>query len=313
MGMFHAKPLTRDQCRSGVLARSTQRSIAATKIKLTTDHTEHTEMEKKKGKGGECFTQSHQVTKKKREGRELNHEFARMGDGKRSESFDMICTIVRCIGLRRLASFLLVVVLGIGLVGCGSPYEEVANLDASGRGIICFGDSITRGMGATSGNDYPSRLSELLGMPVVNAGVTGDTTGRALRRLEEDALGGDPRVVIVALGGNDFLRKVRKAETLRNLEAIVEGCVSRGVIVVLLHAKLGLFSDPYFDGIEEIAERYGAFLITNVMKDIFGNPARMSDQIHPNDSGYALLAERVAAGVGPLLTAADVVQAGRDE
>jgi len=68
------------------------------------------------------------------------------------------------------------------IVGCGSPYDDIANLDSRGSRIVCLGDSITRGHGSSPGRDYPSRLSELLGVPVVNAGRGGDTTGSALGR-----------------------------------------------------------------------------------------------------------------------------------
>ena len=203
---------------------------------------------------------------------------------------------MKCSNLSQLGAFALVIMVACWMAGCGSPYKHVANLDTSGTGIICFGDSITRGQGATRGNDYPSRLSALLGMPVVNAGVNGDTTASALRRLDRDVLRAYPRLVIVELGGNDYLRKVPKAETLENLEAIVAGCVSGGAMVVVLHAKIGLFSDPYWDGVQEIAARQGAFVIENVLKDIFGNPARMSDQVHPNDLGYAVVGGTGAVG-----------------
>jgi hypothetical protein len=96
-----------------------------------------------------------------------------------------------------------VVLLCLG-VGCGSPYGGMANLDSAGMGIVCLGDSITRGAGATRGNDYVSRLSSMLGMEVVHAGVNGDTTERALWRLEEDVLSYGPRLVVIELGGNDF-------------------------------------------------------------------------------------------------------------
>ncbi len=63
------------------------------------------------------------------------------------------------------------------------PVPEIRNPSPLGTSIVCFGDSLTYGTGASEGMDYPSRLSEMLGEPVVNAGVPGDTTGAALRRL----------------------------------------------------------------------------------------------------------------------------------
>jgi acyl-CoA thioesterase I len=57
-----------------------------------------------------------------------------------------------------------------------SPYAHVRNLGSSGANLIAFGDSLTAGYGAPQGDDYPSRLSALIGQSVINAGVSGDTT-----------------------------------------------------------------------------------------------------------------------------------------
>ncbi len=70
--------------------------------------------------------------------------------------------------------------------------------------------------------DYPLRLSEMLGEPVVNAGVPGDTTEAALRRLDEDVLEEDPRIVLITLGGNDLKNGVEKEVAFDNLRQITE-------------------------------------------------------------------------------------------
>src|SRR5438477_6779790 len=98
-----------------------------------------------------------------------------------------------------------------------SPYANVRNLDSRGANIVAFGDSLTAGYGAGAGEDYPSRLSALIGTPVVNAGVSGDTTEGALARVDADVLARSPRMVIVGLGGNDFLQSVPIGVTETNL------------------------------------------------------------------------------------------------
>src|SRR5437763_16370406 len=105
----------------------------------------------------------------------------------------------------RIAIPLAAVVLLILVVAWPSPYAKVRNLDSRGANVFAFGDSLTAGYGAQAGQDYPSRLSALLGEPVLNAGVSGDTTESALARLDDAVLTRDPRIVIVGLGGNDFL------------------------------------------------------------------------------------------------------------
>src|SRR5205807_8523479 len=94
-----------------------------------------------------------------------------------------------------------------------SPYSKVVNLASRGTNIIAFGDSLTAGYGAQPGEDYPTRLSRLIDKPVINAGVSGDTTDMALARIDADVLSRGPRIVIVGLGGNEFLRGVDIATT----------------------------------------------------------------------------------------------------
>lgn len=182
-------------------------------------------------------------------------------------------------------------------------------MNSTGRTIVCLGDSITHGYGASPDKDYPSILSERLGRPVVNAGVNGDTTSEALRRLERDVLAKDPWIVIVELGGNDLLQQVSGRETRENLDRIVQRCLDSGAIVVLVHCKFGiLFSDPYWETHQEISEERGTALVRNALRGILGNRSRMSDRVHPNDAGYALLAERVAKVVGDLADASEVLR-----
>jgi acyl-CoA thioesterase-1 len=199
----------------------------------------------------------------------------------------------------------LVSLLLAGLAACGSRYDKVTNLNSPGTTVVCFGDSITRGYGAASGQDYPAQLSGLLGVPVVNAGVDGDTTETALARIQNDVLSLQPRLVIVELSGNDFLNKVPHAQTFANLDRIVQACQNAGAMVVLVHAKFGLWSDPYWDGFKKISDERGVPIVKKVLSGILTNPKRMYDQIHPNSEGYGILAQRVADVVKPLLEAAD--------
>src|SRR5687768_10343541 len=100
-------------------------------------------------------------------------------------------------------------------------FPAVTNLDSRGSTIVAFGDSLTSGHGAGPGEDYPSRLSERIGLPIVNAGISGDTTEGALARVDQDVLSQNPRIVIVGLGGNDLIRRVPLASTEANLRAII--------------------------------------------------------------------------------------------
>jgi acyl-CoA thioesterase-1 len=184
------------------------------------------------------------------------------------------------------------------LSGCES---RIANIRSAGEDIICFGDSLTKGTGSTKGNDYPSVLAGRSGMHVINAGVEGDTTREALKRIEKDVSGHDPRIVIVEFSGNDFLQGIPMRETFENLDKIVDVIEQKGAMVVLVEVRAGLFEDEYIAGFRQIAKKKKALLIPNILKGILSNPSLRSDEIHPNDAGYQIMADRIYKEIKPLL------------
>lgn len=197
------------------------------------------------------------------------------------------------------------VFLLVGLPGCGGErFDNVRNLVSTGEMIVCFGDSLTEGVGANPGEDYPSVLSRELAFPVANLGRRGDTTALALARLPE-VLERNPRLVIVLLGGNDFLRQVPRSETKNNLAEIVRRLQAHGTMVAIAGMRLGLFTDEFSPIYEETATQLGAYYIPQVMQGILGDPQLKSDPIHPNAAGYRLLGQRIAEKLKPLLREAD--------
>ena len=188
----------------------------------------------------------------------------------------------------------------------GPPdFRRMANLAAPGETVVFLGDSITRGYGLREEEAFPSLVAGMLGISHVNAGVSGDTTAAALARIEQDVLAHQPRITLVELGGNDFLRRVPAEQTLQNMEAIVRTLTGQGGMVVLLHVSVGVMGDPYLEGFRAIAKRHGALLIPDIMQGILGDPALKLDPIHPNARGQRLIAERVSKVMRPLLVEAE--------
>ena len=209
---------------------------------------------------------------------------------------------------RSMLGYHCIVILLTVFFACGGEnYDRVRNLGSTGEAIICFGDSLTEGVGAGSSEDYPSALSRQLGFPVVNAGQRGDTTAQALERLSDSVLGRNPRLVIVLLGGNDFLRQLPRAESKKNLAEIVRRIQQQGAMVAIAGIKLGLFTDEFAAIYQDTAKELGALYIPQVMQGILTDAKLKSDPIHPNGAGYRLIAERIAAKVKPLLREADRV------
>jgi acyl-CoA thioesterase-1 len=179
------------------------------------------------------------------------------------------------------------------IISICSCAPSINNLDSQGKNIICFGDSITKGEGAADDKAYPEVLRKLLGRSVINAGVSGDTTITALERLEEDVLDKSPFLVIVELGGNDFLQQRPKELTLKNLEEIIIRIQESGSAVALCDVSSGFILSDYRNDFERLAKKTGSIFIPCLLGGILNNPSMRVDNIHPNEEGYELIAQRV--------------------
>jgi acyl-CoA thioesterase-1 len=93
--------------------------------------------------------------------------------------------------------FLLSLIL-LTLTACGSEQPKYPSL-VEGAVVLAFGDSITHGTGARSGEDYPSVLAQRTGWQLVNAGLPGDTADRARERIAPLLDKHAPELVIIEL------------------------------------------------------------------------------------------------------------------
>ncbi len=159
--------------------------------------------------------------------------------------------------------------------------------------IVALGDSVTLGTGATSGQGYVNVLERRIGQPIINAGVSGDTTASALARLDRDVISRNPDVVIVFLGGNDILRGVSNGVMFENLRLIIERIQDSGAEVVLVGVHGSVFLSDLEDDYRNLALSTGAHYVPGAFVGILGNPLLMSDLVHPNNAGHELIAERI--------------------
>ncbi len=173
--------------------------------------------------------------------------------------------------------------------------------------IIALGDSLTHGYGLTPSEGFVPQLEAWLrahGEPeavVVNAGVSGDTTAGGLARLDWSLADGAD-ALIVALGGNDFLRGLDPASSRANLDAILTQAGARGLPTLVSGMRApGNYGPDFkraFDTMyPELAEKHGAlfdpFFLEGVTED---RTLWQGDGIHPNAQGVAVIVARI----GPL-------------
>jgi len=165
---------------------------------------------------------------------------------------------------------------------------------------VAFGDSLTEGIGANEGQSYPAILSRSLGVPILNLGVSGDTTDGGLKRLDRLAEQ-SPRVVLLCLGGNDGLNQVPRTRTFANLAAIIDRLLAEGSFVVLIGIRSASLRDSNEKHFARLAREKRALYVPDMLRGLAFKPIYMSDAIHPNDEGYKRIAERLEKVLRPLL------------
>jgi acyl-CoA thioesterase I len=146
------------------------------------------------------------------------------------------------------------------------------------------------------------------GWTIVNAGVHGDTTANALRRVNA-LLTPDTRILILELGANDGLRGVAPSATERNLSEIIERAQAREIHVLLC----GMMVPPrygwdhavgFLELFPRLASRYDLTLVPFLLQGVVLNSELNGpDGIHPNEAGARRIADTVWPYVERLVSA----------
>ena len=196
----------------------------------------------------------------------------------------------------------------VTLAGCGRD-KKTAQPVPPGSTVLALGDSLTFGTGASAETCYPTVLAVLTGWNVVNAGVPGDTSAQALARLPALLAEHRPKLVIVSIGGNDFLRKLPESDTRANVHAACKLALESGAQVLLVAvpratvaAALGQMTDHALYA--EVAKDLNIPLQREGWGEVLAQAELRSDQVHANAKGYAQFARSVqgtaaAAGLLP--------------
>ena len=177
--------------------------------------------------------------------------------------------------------------------------------------VVCFGDSLTQGTGAPAGSSFPDFLRKDLAadgyhLELLNQGVAGDTTKDGMSRMDA-VLRAHPQVVVLELGANDGLRGQPVPGIVHNLSAMIETFQRAHIRILLagidLPPNLGPEYVKQFNAIyPALAEKYKVPLIPFLLQDVYGVEGRMSpDYLHPNATGYVVVAKNVLPYLEPLL------------
>jgi acyl-CoA thioesterase-1 len=205
------------------------------------------------------------------------------------------------------------------LAACERPREEPPESSpASGQPsesptILFLGTSLTAGYGLDPGQAYPALIQEKidaagLGYRVINAGVSGETSAGARRRVEW--LFQQPvSVLVLETGANDGLRGL-SADSLRaNIQAIFDQArrLQPSVELVLVGMRMppnyGRAYTGQFEAVyPELARSNQATLVPFLLDGVGGvSELNQPDGIHPTAEGQRRLAETVWRVLEPVL------------
>jgi acyl-CoA thioesterase I len=194
----------------------------------------------------------------------------------------------------------------------GGPRVE-ATAPERDRVVLFLGTSLTAGYGLPEEQAYPARIQEKIdsvGLPfhVINAGVSGETSAGALRRL--DWLLRQPfDVLVLETGANDMLRGQDPDSTRATLETIMSRVQERRPDAEIVLAgmlalpNLGREYGRRFEAIyPDVAGREEVTLIPFLLEGVAAEPElNLPDGIHPNEAGQRRVAENVWEVLEPVL------------
>lgn len=185
----------------------------------------------------------------------------------------------------------------------------------AGSQVLVLGDSLSAGYNIELAQGWVQLLQQRLkdqgyGHSVVNASMSGETTGGGLNRLPRALKLHSPEVVIVELGGNDGLRALPLSVIRSNLEKIIALSQEAGAQVVLVGIRIPPnYGEEYGEGFyriyEELSRDRDVFLVPFVLEGIALSEGMMqSDGIHPTASAQIQLLDNIWPALRSALDAA---------
>ncbi len=182
--------------------------------------------------------------------------------------------------------------------------EEDTQPDAESVRVVFLGTSLTEGLGLDRPGleSWPSRVANLadsagLDVRVMNAGLGGETSAGALRRLEW-VMQQDPDVLVLETGANDGLRGLPVEQLESNLDKIIrrvqEGHQGVTVVVAQMEAPPNMgaeYAGAFREVFPRVAERRSVALIPFVLEGVAGSrELNQRDGIHPTAAGHWIMA-----------------------
>ena len=183
------------------------------------------------------------------------------------------------------------------------------------QNILFFGDSLTAGYGLRNAaiESFPALIGQKIKATypdynIINAGLSGDTSGGGLNRLDY-WLSQRINIFVLELGINDVIRGISPQTTQKNLQAIIDKVKVKnpGVKIALMGMQIPLFlHSPFaahFNTIyRTLADLNNLALVPFFLEGVAGkHNFNLPDRLHPNVEGYKVIAGNVWPVINGLL------------
>ena len=172
------------------------------------------------------------------------------------------------------------------------------------KSLLILGDSISAGYGMSKEKQWSEVLKEKLNqekisLKVINASVSGETTGGGLVRSDKLLQNNMTSYLLIELGGNDALRGYPPQTVKSNLLEIINLAKTYGSKSIIMQIRIppnygnryrNEFESIYTEIAEETGSLYMPFMLNNIALE---KNLMMADGIHPTEKAQPLIAEEI--------------------
>ncbi len=161
--------------------------------------------------------------------------------------------------------------------------------------LVCLGDSLTEGYDIDLSKAWCNRLAGSAEISVVNAGISGDTTGGMLARFMHDVVAQKPSHVFIMGGTNDVYLGVRNKDILANIYAMVHQAKFHNIAFIVGiptrayvdQSQIDVYREELIHFCKDHDYRYIDMGTTLEHSDF------LADGVHPNLSGHDKMYETI--------------------
>lgn len=199
------------------------------------------------------------------------------------------------------------------LLGLGLALSGLVQAAPPSNTILVLGDSLSAGYGVKVDATWVALLERRLakqgyGYRVVNASISGETTGGVRSRLPRALELHKPSVVVLELGGNDGLRGLPIRQVRGNFQYLIETSQAAKANVVLVGMRMPPnygpeYADSFHALYGELAKKYNVPLVDFFLDGVALDDTLMqADGIHPNAEAQPKLLDNLWPALSKVLS-----------